>query len=341
MPGMPRPRPPYLLKETARGKTFWYVRRGDGPRIRIRGKYGSPEFIAAYEAAVNGAPAAQGKPDDGKAGTLAWLVARYRDSAAWAAYSPATRKQREAIFRQVIAAAGSTPYRAITRAHIAAGRDRRKDTPAQARHFLEAMGKMFAWAVDAGLAAVNPADGVERVKARKTGGFPVWTEAELAAFEARWPLGTRERLAFDVLLYTGLRRGDAVRIGRQHIRDGVIRIDTAKTGMRVTIPVLPALARSIEAGPTGDLALIVGDKGRPMVKEAFGNWFGAVCRAAGIKKSAHGLRKAGATRAANAGATVHELEALYGWTGGKMAMHYTQAADRERVAIGAAKKLEG
>jgi integrase len=43
----------------------------------------------------------------------------------------------------------------------------------------------------------------------------------VTAYEKRWPIGTRQRVWLDVLLYTGLRRGDAVRLGRQHIREGV------------------------------------------------------------------------------------------------------------------------
>jgi integrase len=85
-------------------------------------------------------------------------------------------------------------------------------------------------------------------------GFHAWTEAEFARFEARWPLGTRERLAFDILLYTGLRRGDAVRLGRQHVTGDVFSIRTEKTGAVVTRPILPQLAASIAATKTGDLA---------------------------------------------------------------------------------------
>jgi len=126
-------------------------------------------------------------------------------------------------------------------------------------------------------------------------------------FESRWPLGTRERLAFDLLLYTGLRRGDAVRLGRQHFKEGVFRIKTEKNGVVVEAPILPPLARSIAAAPTGDLAFIVGEHGRPMAKESFGNWFREACRAAEVPGSAHGLRKAGATRAAKNGATTLAL----------------------------------
>ncbi len=59
-----------------------------------------------------------------------------------------------------------------------------------------------------------------------------------------------------------------------------------------------------------------------------------------MAKSAHGVRKIGATRAANNGATVAELEAIFGWQGGGMASLYTRAADRARLAKGAIAKLE-
>jgi integrase len=140
----------------------------------------------------------------------------------------------------------------------------------------------------------------------------------------RWQEGTKERVWLHVLLYTGLRRGDAVRIGKQHVRDGVASLKTEKTDTEVNIPILPALASALAVGPTGDLAFIVGDKGQPLTKESFGNVFRAACNAAGVKKSTHGVRKIGATRAANAGATVAELEALFGWTGGAMASHHTR-----------------
>ena len=135
---MPRPRPPHLQRETSRhGRAVWYVRVGKGPRIRIRADFGSPEFEFAYRAAVEGrAPSAKAGPS---AGTLAWLIERYRDSAPWLALSSATRRQRENIFRQVIATAGQEPHSRITPETITAGRDRRAKTPFQARHFMDTM----------------------------------------------------------------------------------------------------------------------------------------------------------------------------------------------------------
>ena len=162
--------------------------------------------------------------------------------------------------------------------------------------------------------ARDPTLGVENPP-RKTGdGFIPWTEDDVAAYELRWPIGTRQRVWLDVLLYTGLRRGDAVRFGRQHVKDGVGTIKTEKSGftIAVTLPILPVLAQTLAAGPCGDLTFIAGENGKPLTKESFGNLFREACRAAGVPGSAHGVRKIAATRAANNGATVAQLEALFG-----------------------------
>jgi integrase len=122
-------------------------------------------------------------------------------------------------------------------------------------------------------------------------------------------------------------------------RDGVGTITTEKTGTEVTLPILPVLAETLAVGPCGDLALIANKNGQPFAKEAFGNAFKDACRAAGVPGSAHGLRKIAATRAANAGATVAQLEAIFGWSGGRTASLYTRAADRRRLAIEGMHKL--
>ncbi|SRR6266511_626064 len=338
---MPRPRPPHLHREVTRhGKAVWYVRVDKGPRIRIKAEFGSPEFDAEYQAAVAGTlrGSAKGAP---AAGTLGWLIARYRETSAWAALSAGTRRQREQIFMQVMAAAGQQLFARITPEVIAAGRERRARTPHQARHFLDAMRGLFRWAAAAKLVKSDPTVGVKNPPRKKGEGFIPWTEEHVAAYERRWPIGTRQRVWLDVLLYTGLRGGDAVRFGRQHVRDGVGTIKTEKSGftLSVTLPVLPVLAQTLEAGPCGDLTFIVGETGEPLTKGSFGNAFRRAAIAAGVPGSAHGVRKIAATRAANHGATVAELEAIFGWSGGAMASLYTRSADRARLAVEAMHKL--
>lgn len=344
MGDMPRPRPLYLHREKTRhGRFVWYVRLGAGVRIRLRAEYGTPEFQAEYEAAITGKKApAKAKA---KSGSLQWLYDRYRETGAWSHLSAATRRQRENIFQHVLEKSGAEPYSAIDRSDIEAGKDARRTTPAQARNFLDAMRGLFRWAKSVDHVGTDPTLEVENPSRPKGEGFVVWTEADVARYEARWPIGTRQRVWLDVLLYTGVRRGDVVVIGRQHVRDGVITFRTEKGqgGVEVTIPVLPILATTLAAGPCADLAFICGARGNPLTKESFGNLFKDACVAAGVivpKKAAHGLRKIGATRAADNGATVHQLMAIFGWTDPKMAALYTEAANRRRLARDAMGMLE-
>lgn len=337
---MPRPRPPHLHREKNRhGDFVWYVRREHGKRTRLRATYGSQEFWAEYRAALEGAPVALKavKPQ-----TLAWAIERYRSHSTWNAFALATRRQRDNIFKAVAKTAGGTALADITSSVIKAGKERRSTHPHAANNFLKTMRGLFGWAVEAGYVAIDPTKGVKLLKGKNDKvGFHTWTEAEVERFEQRWPIGTRERLAMDLLLYTGLRRGDVVRLGRQHVRDGVMSIPTEKKGAEreVVIPILDILAETIALSKTGDLTFITTARGTPYVKESFGNWFKEACVAAGVPGSCHGLRKAGATRAAENGASEWQLQAIYNWSTSKMAQLYTRAANKKRLAAGAIEML--
>ena len=333
---MPRPRPPYLQREKTRhGRYIWIVRVGKGPRIRIRGEYGSPQFMGAYEAAVRGEPA----PDERKAAanpkTLAWLIDRYRDSGAWRDLSVATRRQRDNIFKHVIKGAGRDLFVKITLGVIQAGIDRRAAKPSAAKHFLSAMRGLFRWAVSAQHVDRDPTQGAIKPRARRSGGFPVWGEEWCAAYEARWPLGTRERVWYEVIHCTGLRRSDAVRVGRQHAKNGRGMIRAMKNGETAFFTVSDRLQAALDAGPIGELTWIVGARGNPLTKESFGNYFREACEAAGVSGSAHGIRKTRATIEAENGASGAKLDALFGWrTGSKTSAIYIRSADRSRLAFG-------
>lgn len=327
---MPRPRLPYLHRDVSRhGQIRWYFQRPGRPRVRLKAVYGSPEFRAEYDAAIAETPATAARKAG--AGTLAWLIGRYKESSAWRALDLATQRQRDNIYKHVVADEGDYPFADIQRKHIHAGRERRVETPHQANNFLKSMRAVWKWAIEAEIAATDPTKDVPLLNP-KSDGYHTWTEDEVARYEARWPIGTRERLALDLLLYTGLRRGDAVRLGRPHVRDGWFKIRTEKKDVWVEAPLLPILAASIEATPTGDLTFIAGVHGRPMVKESFGTWFRLACIEAGVPGRAHGLRKAGAVRAAENGASELQLCSIYGWTDPKMARVYTRKAARRKMA---------
>jgi integrase len=332
-------RPPYLLREKTRhGKIVWYFRIDNGPRIRIRGDYGTKEFMANYHAALSGEarPSTQERIERAT-GSLAWLVRQYRESRAWTQLSAKTRESRDGFLRHIESV--DFPYESVTKKDIKRSLEKRADKPSMAEQFLKTARGLFKWALEAELIEEDPTIGVKAPK-YKTDGHHVWTEEEVAQFEARWPIGSRERLALAILLYTGLRLGDACRLGRRHVKDGEISIQTEKTQTWVYLPVRPELAEIIEATKTGNVTFVAKENGDPMTKGWFGHWFGRACSEAGVPGSAHGLRKAGATRLAEAGATLHELNSVFGWVGTSMASLYTAKSDRRRLAASGMAKLK-
>jgi len=177
---------------------------------------------------------------------------------------------------------------------------------------------------------------------KDTGGHATWTESDIEQYRVRHPLGTRPRLPLELLYWTMQARQDAVRLGRQHLSGGILSFRRSKTGNPVDIPILPKLQTAIDAMPKAErnMTFLVTEQGKPFTPAGFGNWFRGQCDAAAISKSAHGLRKAGATRFAEAGATDHEIMAWGGWTTLKEVQRYTRAANRKRLALHAAEKLK-
>jgi integrase len=339
---MARARPQFVEKfRTRHGAIIYYFRVGKGPRVRLPDDPGSDEFNRAYKEALMAHLAGELKSDDGK--TLGWLIDQYRESQQYGELAQETRKQFKYQLNRMKEKAGKAPLHELTSASIVSGRDARRNKPSDANKYLRASKKLFGFAVERGWMRENPAKGVELVPLpNKKVGFLQWEEDDLKMFEVRWPVGTRERLAMDLLLYTGVRRSDAVRLGKQHMRrngEVVIRTDKSVNSgnpVEVTITILPPLARSIAATPTGDLTFLITQYGRPWKKESFGNWFKRACTEAGVNddgKAAHGLRKVSATRAAEAGATEAELNAMFGWTEGSgEAAHYIRKANRAKLA---------
>jgi integrase len=316
------------------------VRKDHGPRTPITAPYGTPEFEAQYHAAIR-SEAVTEPSKGGNNGSLAWLIDRYKDTSAWTGQSRATQKKRSGIFKHVIASAGAEPLTAVTKKAIIAGRERRKATPGQANSFLSTMRALFKWAVKNDFVTEDPTSGVEFMDRPNRGGFPEGTEDQIAKFETRWPIGTRERLALTIFLETGLRLGDAAALGRQHVKDGMIILKTEKTGQEVNIPISPKLTDAMASAPRNGLALIAQVDGSPMKKQSLGNWFGDACKVAGVRFRAHGLRKAAAARLTDMGVTEAELEQIMGWAPGSgMARIYTKRRNSKTLAKHVAEKMK-
>lgn len=350
METMPRPRPPYLHRERSRhGRMVWYVRvNRQSSRIRLYAEFGTPEFMEEYNAALEGKKLPK-QSHLVRHGTLEWLVNQWKQSADWLLTQEATKRQRENILDHVLKDNGAKPYAKLTTEHIRKGRDKRLKTPAAANNFLKTMRALFKWACDPEVkhARVNPAAAVKLIPLKGEGHKP-WSREDVQAYRKRWALGTMQRLVLEIYLWTGLRRGDAALLGRQHIRDGVISMKTEKRprahaeGVQLDIPILKPLQEAIDAMPrTGALALVTGARGERIRKETLGNYFADWCKAAGVDPRAHGLRKLAASMAAESDSTEKELQAYFGWTTNTQSARYTERASRVRLAKSAGQKLSG
>jgi integrase len=217
-------------------------------------------------------------------------------------------------------------------------RDRRADQPGAANNRKKYLSSMFGWTVDRDLMKTNPCRDVKRVRYATTG-FHTWTVDEVIKYRERHLPGTKAWLALGLLLFLGPRRQDVVWLGKQHLRDGGKSITFApKKTMYLRTdatskPVLPILAEIIAMSPTGRLTFLETAHGVPFTAAGFGNWFRDRCDEAGLPQcSAHGLRKAGATIAAENGATTPQLMALYDWSTEKRALVYIKAANQKKMS---------
>jgi integrase len=320
------------------GKLRWRFRRKGFESVMLPGTPGEAAFMRAYETAMAG-----GKITVGAArtipGSVSALIAAYYESSNFKNLKPGTQRHYRGEIERFRALNGDNPIAAMKPANVRALMDRRASTPAAANHLLRIVKALARFGLERGFLTASPAQGVRKFRL-KGEGYHSWTDDELRQFEAKHPSGSRARLAFALLIYTAQRRGDVVRMGRQHVRDGRLALTQEKTGETVRVPILPQLQAELDAAPRGNLTFLVTDYGRPYTAAGFGNAFRDWCNEAGLKKcSAHGLRKAAARIMAEAGVSPFDLMAITGHRTLAEAERYTRAADQGKRAQRAAAAL--
>lgn len=232
------------------GKLRRYVRLPGGKRIPLRGAHGTDEFMEMYGAALaGGAPRIEIGASRTKPGTVNAAVISYFNSAAFQAQAPDTRRTGRNILERFRAEHGENRVALLQRSHIDRMVAAKAGTPSAARNFLNTIRALMGHCIIEGMRTDDPTQGVKRVPI-KTAGYRTWTEGDIEAFEAKHPVGSRARLALTLMLYTVQRRSDVVRLGRQHVRDGLLHLRQQKTRAELVIPVHPELAAVLEATPS-------------------------------------------------------------------------------------------
>jgi integrase len=206
------------------------------------------------------------------------------------------------------------------------------DTPTAANNLRKRMKQLMNFAIREGFRADNPVLATEPLKT-STGGFPDWSEEEIAQFEARHPVGTRARTAFDLALFTSQRKADVRVMGPADVVRNKIKLTQRKTCKQLLIPIHPNLSLSLKSIDQNCEAFILNDWGRPYTIDSFGMWFKRRCKEAGLeRRTMHGLRKAAARRFAELGLSNQMIKSITGHTSDTEVARYTAAARQERMA---------
>ena len=253
-----------------------------------------------------------------------------------------TQKAYRRVIEGFRADYGAAPVVDMKRDHVRTLVERKaKATPAAANDLLKKIKILCRFAVERGYRDDDPTSLVRRARTKK-GGHRTWSEEDIDKYRNAYALGTDERLALELLLGTGQRRGDTAKMGRQHVRSGVIVVRQQKTGQPLDIPIHPELAAAIAAAPADRMTFLVASSGSPYSPDGFGHFFLKACRAAGIEAglSAHGLRKAMCTRLAEAGCSTLQIMSISGHRNIREVEIYVAAANQKRLATDAIGRLE-
>lgn len=320
------------FKDRHKKERIYYRNKSKGgKRIALRGPIGSDEFWEDYR---NAQSAKEPETIHAKKGEMGWLINQYFKSAAFKQLGEDTQYRRRRLLKRFCDEYGRLGYKTLQPKHVRKIRDKMADTPMQANNLIKALKQVFVMAVEYDLVERNPIADVARNKPKKNSGFRAWTPEERERFETRHPIGTKERLAYALLLYTAQRRSDVVTFGRQHERDGDwLYITQKKTGKALQIPIFKELREVIDASPTGDMTYLVTSFGKPFTSNGFGNWFRKACDEAGLTEvSAHGLRKTALQTMAEEGHSSHELGAIGGHESLAEIERYTRNANQKKLA---------
>ena len=210
------------------GRLRRYVRKLGVKRVPLPGLPGSPEFMEAYRAALNGAPPRHYA--NHATGTMGHLVIDFFRSTEFANLKSSSQKTYKSILDNLREVHG---HRLIRDLEAPKARKLIEDIgfycPAMANLTRAVFRRLMEYAIELGLRPDNP---FSKVPKYRLGTHHTWTDDEISLFEKRWPIGTRERLAFALLLYTAQRAGDVVKMRRSDIKDGMIRVVQQKTARK-------------------------------------------------------------------------------------------------------------
>lgn len=302
----------------------------------------SPVFLAAYAAAAAGEPTKVRAKIQHRTGTIGAGIRAFLASDDYLARATSTRSRWKNFAEEFESFFAKAKLEDLRSQHIR--KYLARFTPHPANNRLRVWRAMGRWWVDAGLIEEDPARAVRSRAAPKTDGFIPWTLEDAQAFRKYWAIGTQQRFTFELLFLTGAAIGDAVVLGPKNVKDGWLTCKRAKTGTTSIVPLFinnpphyyphnSDLLACIAASPRHLTYLSTG-KGAARSPKAAGQWFAKAARAAGVEKTAHGVRKLLASYMAERGATDGQRMAILGHDTTAQAQDYAKSADAKKIISG-------
>jgi integrase len=297
-----------ITKRLADGtrRTYWYAWKGGPP---LRGKPGTPEFVASYNEAVTAKVAPP-------TGVLLALLFRFQESAEFQfGISPRTRRDYIKQIKRIEKEFGDFPIKALDDPRATSvfleWRDKLAQTSLrQADYAFGTLSRILSWAQKRRLITENPCaragklyDGSRIHK--------VWNDEDVARFLRTAP--PYLRLAMLLAINTGQRQGDLLRLPWSAYDGSVIKLRQGKTGAYVTIPVTDDLKTALDAAPRKSPIILVNSDGKPWSESGFqGAWGKATTRAGVRGLTFHDLRGTAVVTMARAGCNEVEIYSITG-----------------------------
>jgi len=251
------------------GKARHYFRQPGRKSVPLSGLPGSDEFMAAYGQALADTPRVEIAERRTRAGSINAMVVGYVGSAAFHNLAPASQQTYRRIFEPMRRDYGDMSIATLARKHVMRMLDAKKDTPAAARDFLRCLRLITQYAIDIGIREDDPTAGL-RVRLPKSDGYRTWSEDDIAAFRTAYAVGSKPRLALELLLGTALRCADVVKLGRGHVRNGTISVTAQKTKTALSIPITAELAEAINAAaPSEHVTFLLNKRGGSFTAKQF------------------------------------------------------------------------
>lgn len=321
------------------GRLRWRFQRKGKSRALPGDPAASPAYEDAYWAAVEGRPAPHAAvvrlPRAAEPRTIGAAWQAVLRTPEWGALASVSKAKRQSIAERFLCqpvAPGSPawagmPIADLRRRHVKGLLSDMADTPHAARHLLGVIRRMIAAAMDEEWIDVDPTYGIKWSPATK--GYRAWTEAELAAYEIRHPVGTPARTAYAIALWMGNRRSDVAALRWDDLQDGEFRFRQGKTGRTMVLPVSDDLWAALLAVPE-PLADTIANRSPKSLTGDMRKW----CDQAGLSKECtlHGLRQTLGKMLAENDATTRQIMSALGHSTMQQATLYTRGADQAKMA---------